>query len=231
MQLEEIRAEMEEELTWRQREIVFLKNVMVGITKEEDKERYRKSLIVMLYAHFEGFCKTCLLIYVKAINDLNLTRKEANDSLVASSMEGIFNGYDNLDKKCKIFKRELPNDTDLHRFYRRTDLVVQFNEFLEQKLVIADNVINTESNLWYHVLKKNLFKLGIDYTVFDQYQSSINTLVNKRNSIAYVLGKFGIAESEYKKIQDDIIETMNNIIKILMKNLKDESFKKIVNIY
>lgn len=230
MQLEEIRAEMEEELTWRQREIVFLKNVMVGITKEEDKERYRKSLIVMLYAHFEGFCKTCLLIYVKAINDLNLTRKEANDSLVASSMEGIFNGYDNLDKKCKIFKRELPNDTDLHRFYRRTDLVVQFNEFLEQKLVIADNVINTESNLWYHVLKKNLFKLGIDYTVFDQYQSSINTLVNKRNSIAYVLGKFGIAESEYKKIQDDIIETMNNIIKILMKNLKDESFKKIANI-
>lgn len=230
MQLEEIRAEMEEELTWRQREIVFLKNVMVGITKEEDKERYRKSLIVMLYAHFEGFCKTCLLIYVKAINDLNLTRKEANDSLVASSKEGIFNGYDNLDKKCKIFKRELPNDTDLHRFYRRTDLVVQFNEFLEQKLVIADNVINTESNLWYHVLKKNLFKLGIDYTVFDQYQSSINALVNKRNSIAHGSEKFGIAESEYKKIQDDIIETMNNIIKILMKNLKDESFKKIVNI-
>lgn len=221
MQLEEIRAEMEEELTWRQREIVFLKNVMVGITKEEDKERYRKSLIVMLYAHFEGFCKTCLLIYVKAINDLNLTRKEANDSLVASSMEGIFNGYYNLDKKCKIFKRELPNDTGLHKFYRRTDLVVQFNEFLEQKLVIDDNVINTESNLWYHVLKKNLFKLGIDYTVFDQYQSSINTLVNKRNSIAHDSEKFGIAESEYKKIQDDIIETMNNIIKILMKNLKD----------
>lgn len=221
MQLEEIRAEMEEELTWRQREIVFLKNVMVGITKEEDKERYRKSLIVMLYAHFEGFCKTCLLIYVKAINDLNLTRKEANDSLVASSMEGIFNGYYNLDKKCKIFKRELPNDTGLHKFYRRTDLVVQFNEFLEQKLVIDDNVINTESNLWYHVLKKNLFKLGIDYTVFDQYQSSINTLVNKRNSIAHGSEKFGIAESEYKKIQDDIIETMNNIIKILMKNLKD----------
>lgn len=226
MQLEEIRAEMEEELTWRQREIVFLRNVMVGITKEEEKERYRKSLIVMLYAHFEGFCKTCLLIYVKAINDLNLTRKEANYSLVSSSMEGIFNGYDNLDKKCKVFKRELPNDTDLHRFYRRTDLVVQFNEFLEQKLVIADNVINTESNLWYHVLKKNLFKLGIDYTVFNQYQSSIDKLVNKRNSIAHGSERFGIAESEYRKIQDDIIETMNNIIRILMKNLKDESFKK-----
>lgn len=38
MQLEEIRAEMEDELTWRQREIVFLRNVMVGIEKEEDKE-------------------------------------------------------------------------------------------------------------------------------------------------------------------------------------------------
>ncbi|AJD28521.1 hypothetical protein G8E05_14215 [Clostridium botulinum] len=227
MQLEEIRAEMEQELTWRQHEIVFLKNVMMGIEKEEDKEKYRKYLVVMLYAHFEGFCKTCLLIYVKAINDLNLTRNEVNDCLVASSMEGIFNGYDNLDRKCKVFKRELPDDTDFHRFYRRTDLVLQFNEFLNEKLVIADNVINTESNLWYHVLKKNLFKLGIDYTVFDQYKSSINILVNKRNSIAHGSEKFGVPENDYKKIQDDIIKAMDNIIKILMKNLQDESFKKI----
>ncbi|EOU1489043.1 MAE_28990/MAE_18760 family HEPN-like nuclease [Clostridium perfringens] len=227
MQLEEIRAEMEDELTWRQREIVFLRNVMVGIEKEEDKEKYRKSLVIMLYAHFEGFCKTCLLIYVKVINDLNLSRKEANDYLVASSMEGIFDGYDNLDRKCKIFKRQLPDDTDLHKFYRRADLVLQFNEFLDEQLVISDNVINTESNLWYHVLKKNLYKLGIDYKVFDQYQSSINILVNKRNSIAHGSEKFGILKNDYERIQDDIIEVMNNIIKILMKNLKDESFKKI----
>lgn len=230
MQLEEIRAEMEEELTWRQREIVFLKNVMMRISKEEDRERYRKSLVVMLYAHFEGFCKTCLLIYIKVINDLNLTRKEANDYLVTLSMEGIFNGYDNLDRKCKTFKRELPDDTNFHRFYRRADLVLQFNEFLDEKLVIADSVINTESNLWYHVLKKNLFKLGIDYTVFDKYQSSINILVNKRNSIAHGSEKFGISENDCEKIQEDIVEVMNNIIKILMKNLKDESFKKLVKV-
>ena len=188
---------------------------MVGIEKEEDKEKYRKSLVIMLYAHFEGFCKTCLLIYVKVINDLNLSRKEANDYLVASSMEGIFDGYDNLDRKCKIFKRQLPDDTDLHKFYRRADLVLQFNEFLDEQLVISDNVI------------KNLYKLGIDYKVFDQYQSSINILVNKRNSIAHGSEKFGILKNDYERIQDDIIEVMNNIIKILMKNLKDESFKKI----
>ena len=34
MQMEEIRAEMEEELTWRQQELVFLKNVMTGIGKD-----------------------------------------------------------------------------------------------------------------------------------------------------------------------------------------------------
>lgn len=229
MQLEEIRTEMEEELTWRSKEIVFLQNVMNNITKEEEREKYRKSLIVMLYSHFEGFCKTCLLIYVKAINDLGIIRKQANDSLVASSMEGVFNGYDDLDRKCKIFRRKLPDDSKLHRFYRRTDLILQFNEFLEEKLVIEDNVINTESNLHYIILKKNLFKLGIDSQDFDKYESSIESLVNKRNSIAHGSEKFGITKDEYTKIYNDIKEIMNNIIKILMNNLQDESFKKIIN--
>lgn len=226
MQLDEIRAEMEEELTWRQKELVFLRNVLGNLSKEDDKNMYRKSLVVMLYAHFEGFCKTCLLIYIKSVNDLKIPRKQANDNLIAASMEYIFNGYDNLDRKCKVFKRQLPNDTELHRFYRRTDLVVQFNDFLDEDLVIADSVINTESNLWYHVLKKNLFKLGIDYTAFDKYESSIDLLVNKRNSIAHGSEKFGVKENEFKRMQDDIIETMNNIIKILIINLKDKSFEK-----
>ncbi len=52
-------------------------------------------------------------------------------------------------------------------------------------------------------------------------------MVNKRNSIAHGSEKFGILKNDYERIQDDIIEVMNNIIKILMKNLKDESFKKI----
>ena len=226
MQLEEVRAEMEQELTWRHQELVFLGNITGYVNKEEDKEKYRKALIVMLYAHFEGFCKTCLLIYIKAINDLKISRKVANDSLVTSSMEEIFNRYDDLDRKCKVFKRQLPDDSKLHRFYRRTDFTKEFNDFLEEDLFIQDNIVNTESNLHYIVLKKNLFKLGIDYTIFNQFENSIDSLVNKRNSIAHGSERYGVKENEFMKVQSDILKVMNKIIKILMENIMDEKYKR-----
>jgi len=68
MTIDDLREEMEAELTWRSDEFRMLKNNISYITKDEDKLKYRKSLIVMLYANFEGFCKICLLSYVKYIN-------------------------------------------------------------------------------------------------------------------------------------------------------------------
>lgn len=226
MQLEDIRAEMEEELTWRRQELIFLRNLLSNIRKEEDKEKYRKSLVVMLYSHFEGFCKTCLLIYIKAINDLRISRKVANDSLLTCSMEYIFNKYDDLDRKCSVFKRELPDDSKLHRFYRRTDLTKEFNNFLEEDLFIKDDVVNTESNLRYTILKKNLFKLGIDYNKFQEYENTINSLVNKRNSIAHGSERYGVREDDFTRIEKDIVKVMENIIRLLMENIQQENYKK-----
>jgi len=63
MTIEKLREEMEYELTWRTDELRMLKNNLSLILKDEDKDKYRKSLIVMLYAHFEGFSKTCFNSY------------------------------------------------------------------------------------------------------------------------------------------------------------------------
>ena len=62
MNIIEVRAEFEEELTWRVDEIRLLHNQLGYIRKEADKMRYRKALVVMLYSHFEGFCKTAFSI-------------------------------------------------------------------------------------------------------------------------------------------------------------------------
>jgi len=62
MDLADIRAQLESELTWRQNEMRLLHNQLEFIEKYEEKKRYRKSLVVMLYSHYEGFCKTAFLI-------------------------------------------------------------------------------------------------------------------------------------------------------------------------
>lgn len=224
MQLEDIRAEMEEELTWRKTELKFLKNRMSNITKEKDKEKYRKSLVVMLYSHFEGFSRTCLLIYVNALNSLELKRNEFNECIIAASMNDIFKKYDDRDRKCKIFKRKLPEEKEIHRFFRRTDLIMQFNNFLEEKLLIPDEVVDTESNLRYHVFQKNLYRLGIEYTVFDQYKKQINDLVNKRNSIAHGAEKMGIEEKYYDNLENTIYNIMDYMVRILIDCLKHKKY-------
>ena len=57
------------------------------------------------------------------------------------------------------------------------------DDFKEKKLNIEDQIIDTESNLWYIVLQKNLYKVGLPIDLFDGYQSAIDALVNRRNSI------------------------------------------------
>ena len=43
----EFRAELEEELRWRQEELVFFKNQLSNIESEIDADRYRKSLVLI----------------------------------------------------------------------------------------------------------------------------------------------------------------------------------------
>ena len=65
---DEFRAELEEELRWRQEELAFFKNQLVDIVLENDADRYRKSLVLILYSHFEGYVKNLFwfiyLIYI-----------------------------------------------------------------------------------------------------------------------------------------------------------------------
>ncbi len=99
--------------------MAFMKNQLSNIDGGLLQDKYRKSLVLMLYSHFEGFVKICLLSYIQYVNSLHLKRECFNERLIASSMNREFNAFDNNDEKCSIFKKKLPEDKRLHRFYRR----------------------------------------------------------------------------------------------------------------
>ena len=63
MTADELRAALEAELAWRQEELAFFKNQLSDIT-EENKNKYRKCLVLILYSHLEGYIKICLQTYV-----------------------------------------------------------------------------------------------------------------------------------------------------------------------
>lgn len=212
---DEFRAELEEELRWRQEELAFFKNQLVDIVLENDADRYRKSLVLILYSHFEGYVKIALQTYIEYLNSFCVLQKDVVPALAASGMHKEFIAYENLDRKCAIFKTALPEDTALHRFYRRVDFIEQMNDFQNSVLHLEDSLIDTESNLWYVVLQKNLYKLGIPITLFDEHAREIDALVNRRNSIAHGNSHAGVSKTEFSKWESKVQRILSDITLLL----------------
>ena len=218
-----MRTNLENELAWRQEDLAFFKNQLNNFNDDISKNKYRKSMVLMLYSHLEGFVKISLQIYIEYINSLNLERSKVNSNLVVSSMQKELNAYDNLDRKCVIFKRDLPDDTRLHRFYRRVDLLDNIEKFKNEKIHIEDHTIDTESNLWYIVLQKNLFKVGLPVDMFKEHATDIDALVNRRNSLAHGDMRAGVSEREYENWERKVYLIFSEINRLLYdyaKNMK-----------
>src|SRR5690606_27125863 len=108
---------------WRWDELNHLKNILSYSNDERKTEQLRKSLVVVLYAHFEGFCVFALQHYQQALNTARLTCVEVVPAIVAGSWEHLFRAMETGDEKCDIFSRKLPNDPYLHRHWRRRHFV------------------------------------------------------------------------------------------------------------
>ncbi|MEX1030308.1 MAG: MAE_28990/MAE_18760 family HEPN-like nuclease [Paenibacillaceae bacterium] len=226
MTIDDIYAQIEEEITWRRDEIRFLKNQLQSIHNDNDKKRYRKSLIVMLYSHYEGFCKTAFQIYVKAINDQLIPRNDANCVIKAASLGDVFKAYGNSDKKNEYFKTSLPTDEKLHIFSRQVDFVATIDALWAEKVRIPEDIVDTESNLKPVVMKKLLFRLGFEFDSFLMYEGLIHQLLNKRNSIAHGAEKSGVEENIYNDVEGATFTIMNELKKLIMDALDKRKYLK-----
>ena len=215
MTADELRAALEAELAWRQEELAFFKNQLNNISDENDQRRYRKSLVLILYSHMEGYIKIALQTYIQYINSQQILRKDAISGLMVAGMHKEFLAYENLDRKCAIFRRELPEDTSLHRFFRRVDFMEQLDSFRDTTLVVEDSVVDTESNLWYIVLQKNLYKIGLPIDMFEQYRSEIDALVNRRNSIAHGNARAGVDQQEFLNWETKVSLVLSDVTRLL----------------
>lgn len=226
LELEDILAEIEEDRTWRTLELTSLKNNLSHLTKDEEKKIYRKTLVVMLYSHFEGFSKTALIIYLKNLNKLNLERHLVNYNLQASSLDQTFLEYSNNDKKNPTFKKELPDDSKLHKYSRQITFLEEFDDFQCKQLSLPDSIVDVESNLKPIVLQKILYRLGLDYDEFKRYDKNIHKLLNKRNSIAHGAQKDGIDAKDYDDLEKETLNLMDNLKLMIFEALDKKKFLK-----
>ena len=225
MKLEDIRSELDEEYTWRLEEIRFFKNRLSELRRDDEKDRFRRAMAVMLYANFEGFWKTAFSIYVKAINSYCLRCVDAAEPLVAASMANAFESMSDNSKKSAYFRRTAPDDAKLHRFCRQAEFAGRIREFDFKTVNIeVEDIVDAESNLKPIVIRKILYRLGFDHELFLEHEGAITRLLGLRNRVTHGETRGGITEGEYEKMEVAVHKIMRNVIQYIYDALRDKNY-------
>lgn len=212
MNLEDLIAEIEFDLAWRYEEIRFFGNIISRLDSDSEKMRMRRAMVVMLYAHFEGFSKFAFQVYVKLINTSSCKGRDVIFPILAASIIKEIKGLNNLNQKSDIFRSSAPSDTELHLLARSIEFVERLNEISERQIILnEEEVVNTESNLTPVVMKKILFRLGFDYDDLSSVEGSIQMLLGTRNGIAHGKMRDGLEEDKFNRIQRDVFNLINAV--------------------
>ena len=214
MKIEEFRAQLEAEFSWRQEEILFFQNQCENV-RESQKDKFRRALVLLLYSHFEGFIKFALVQYISFVNNENIDCKSANSAIAAASLADVLAALRHSSKKAPEFKNSAPDDTKLHLFFRDREFVIQAFDLLGRTVNIPDSVVDTESNLKPDVLRKNLYRLGLPYDQFKALDTTINKLLMWRNKIAHGESQQGIEVTLYEELKTASFKIMNEITREL----------------
>jgi len=213
----ELTVELEQEYSKRIAEITIVENFVEyhkGTATEDVVGVIRKSLIMVLYSHFEGYCKQVLQYYVIYINKEKILSSDAKSGLIAANMHKEFRKLLDSNHKPVNMHDLLKEDGVLQQYGRRREFLGHWGEFMTKEINIGEDFIDTESNLKSHVLKKIMFQLELNYSIVDTYQNEINKLVNIRNSFAHGDRVGYPTKKEYDNYRDAVVH--------LMEKLKDE---------
>jgi hypothetical protein len=185
MNVVELRALLEQEATWRDEELRLMRNALAGQGLGEEDATYCRTLLVMTYAHLEGFVKQALSVYVGMLNAESYTCGQLVEPLAASTLAVQMKLMRNplvavpqtvLDLELKL-QRQAEREVDLVRKVREHDGHVA--------VLDADDLTATDSNLSPAVLRRNLYRLGLDPEVLATHHNGLAFLLRTRNDIAH----------------------------------------------
>jgi hypothetical protein len=226
MTTQDFESELFRGYDWHFDEVRRLKNLIAPVADPFDQDEYRKSLVVVLYAHFEGFCVFALQHYLLAVNRARIDCKSAVPAILAGSWEPVFNAMEHGDQKCRIFNRPLPNDERLHRHWRRRHFVEEMDRLLAEPVHMPEDAIDAESNLKPEVLQRNLFLCGLDHRFVDPHTETIHNLLGRRNRIAHGDERRGVPSIEYERYESAVFEICYRLIEFLTEAHANARYQK-----
>lgn len=160
--------ELTVDLQWREEELAVMRKQLYLTTQGgiQEKVLLRASL-AMIYAHYEGYCKFAIEIYLDALRKLKLPRKEFVWKLAVYSMHA--------------FRSELNQASNPTVFF--TEFLAGFNDRLEEEATFEE--VPKTSNLWPDLLIRWLEQLDLEAVTVRTEETRLESLVRNRNQIAH----------------------------------------------
>lgn len=230
MDYESFVAQIELDREWREAEIRLLLNDLNRREREDERNLFRRPLVAIQYAHYEGFTKFVLQHYATAVSGKLLECDKVINELVALSFNDVFRELRNPNPKGKLFKGALPTDNALHKFAREHHFIAEIRDVFSKRVNLPDDVIDTDSNLTPDILRKNLYRLGLSVDSVDSIEGQLNQLINARNGIAHgdARMKNGITEETYLKFAQACKTAMDNVDQQVRDCYRNHKYLKMV---
>lgn len=227
MNIDTLRAEMEEDLAWRMDEIRFFQNTCAAIASIDGQQRFRKALLVLLYANLEGFAKLVFSTYVSAVNAEAVACRDASLAIAAASLADVFRYLRDGNGRVPGYKKlGLPDDAQLQKFARDREFLSQALELMQRPVAIPDKVTSTEANLGRDVLRKILYRLGLPHEDFKDIEPDLERLRVLRNNVAHGDAKQGVEKKDYEQLRDATFRMMRELMSRITLALSTRSFMR-----
>jgi hypothetical protein len=203
--IEDLYKLLEKEYSWRIKELSIFKN-LIRAEKDSNQKSLIRAGIALLYAHWEGFIKSCGDIYYSYVINQRRKLKEMNYSFMSISL------------RSKIEELNQSNKLEIHKMVLETI----FQKQNEIAVFSSTSPIKT-SNLKYDIFNDICILIGIDIDSFilryklkydrDLKLTIDQDLVAQRNKIAH---------GEYLDINfDNFLDLYNLIINGVLYNFKE----------
>jgi hypothetical protein len=196
---------------WRIEEIKKIGIVIENFIELESKSLFFRSLIPMIYAHWEGFVVSSIKKYFECLNSYNFSIKDMDIGYIVTALE-----------------EKLENIIKSQNFDKRKKHLRVLLSCLNDRIRFSNKKIDTKSNLNFDILMIICEKLKFNKNKFKDYKSDLNELVNIRNAIAH--GDTPTFEFEsYKEIEKYIL-LVDNLMLDFISEIEDivikEKFKR-----
>lgn len=206
-----IKDEIDLEIDWVIRETTRIKLLPHRYEFiEEEKDIYYKSMVPMIYAYLEGFVKNAIRIYMKFVNQLDLTFNDISIRLLVHKIEKKYNCFKenikSIQNKEKLVEQLLQD-------INNNDKTINFNDKAIQ---------NINSDRLNKLLRELNFKEIEDRKIKD----GLNKLLQYRNGIAHGENSYRVDENLLIEFIDTIIKTMDYVSDIICNGYDSKNYLK-----